>query len=91
MLYSRTLLFIHPIYTSWHLLIPNFQSNPLPTPSLLATTNLFSMSVSLFLFHRLIQLCHTLFVCFYFYLFNFWLRWVFIEVHGLFIAARRLF
>ena len=28
MLYSRTLLFIHPIYTSLHLLIPNSPSSP---------------------------------------------------------------
>ena len=40
-----SLLFTHSIYTSLHLLIPNSQSFPPPT-------SLFSMSVSLFLFHR---------------------------------------
>lgn len=29
-LYSRASLFIHPVYTSWHLLVPNFQSFPHP-------------------------------------------------------------
>ena len=53
-LYSRTLLFIHSIniYNSLHLLIPYSHSIPLPPPSPLATTGLFSMSVSLFLFSR---------------------------------------
>ena len=32
MLYSRTLLFIHPTYNSFHLLIPNFWSIPPPSP-----------------------------------------------------------
>ena len=50
-IYSRT-LFIHPIYTSLHLLIPNSQSFPRSLPSPLGTTSLFFMSVSLFLFHR---------------------------------------
>ena len=54
-LYSRTLLFIRSIYTSLHLLIPNSQSVPphdlSPTPAL-ATVRLFSISVSLFVFHR---------------------------------------
>ena len=50
-LYSRT-LFIHPVYNSLHLLIPNSQSIP-PSPlPVLATTSLFSMSVTLFLFCR---------------------------------------
>ena len=44
MLYSRT-LFIHPIYNSLHLLIPNSQSFPPPPASPLATTSLFPMSV----------------------------------------------
>ena len=48
----RTLLFIHSTYNSLHLLIPNSQSIPPPPLSPLATTSLFSMSVSLFLFHR---------------------------------------
>ena len=41
MLYSRTLLFIHPMFNSLHLLIPNSQSIP-PHPPALATTSLFS-------------------------------------------------
>ena len=48
--YIRTLLFIYPVYNILHLLIPNSQSfAPLPS-SLLATTNLFSVSLNLFLF-----------------------------------------
>ena len=54
-----TLLFAHPIYNSLHLLIPNYQSF-LPPPSSLATTSLFSMSVSQFLFCRYVHLCHIL-------------------------------
>ena len=50
--YSRTLLFIHSIYKSLHLLTPNSHSIPSPTPSSWATTNLFSMCEVLFLFHR---------------------------------------
>ena len=67
-LYSRTLLFIHPIYNSLPLLIPDSQSFP-PTPSSpLATTSLFSMSVSLFLFCRQVHLCHisdSTYKCYY--------------------------
>ena len=33
MLYSRTLLFIHSLYNSLHLLTPNSQSIPSPSPS----------------------------------------------------------
>ena len=44
-LYSRTLLFIHPIYTSLHLLIPDSHSVPPPALSPLATTSLLAMSV----------------------------------------------
>ena len=55
MLHSRTLLFIHPIYKSLYLLIPNSHS-----PSPLATTGLFSMSVSLFLFCRYVHLCRII-------------------------------
>ena len=60
MLYNRTLLFIHFIYNSLHLLIPT------PNPSLfhharpLATTSLVSMYVSLFLFSRYVHLCRIL-------------------------------
>ena len=49
---SRTLLFIHSIYNSLHLLTPNSYSIPPPTHTPLATTSLFSMSVILFLFCR---------------------------------------
>ena len=45
MLYSRTLLFIQPIYTSLCPLIPNSQSLPPISLSPLATTYLFPMSV----------------------------------------------
>ena len=49
-LYSRTLLFIHPIDNNWHLLTPNSQSI-LPPPCLpLVTPSLFSVSVCLFYF-----------------------------------------
>ena len=44
-----TLLFIHFIYNSLHLLIPNSQSIPPPHPSHLATTHLFSTQDCLFL------------------------------------------
>ena len=50
-LYSRTLLFIHPMYSSWHLLTPNSQSFPLH-PHPLATTSLLSAATILFLFPR---------------------------------------
>ena len=45
-LYSKALLFIHPIYNSLHLLTPNSQSTPPHPPSSLASTSRFSMSVS---------------------------------------------
>ena len=61
-LYTRTLLFIHPIYTSLRLLTPNSQSIPPLTPSHLATTSLFFMFVSLFLFHGYVDLYHILFI-----------------------------
>ena len=51
-------MFIHPIYTSLHMLIPKSQSFPPPTPSPLAITSLFSMSVNLF--HRYIHLYYIL-------------------------------
>ena len=54
-LYSRT-LFIRSIYTSLHLLIPNSHSYTLPPTSPLATTNLFSASQILFMFHRWVHL-----------------------------------
>ena len=50
-LYSRTSLLIHSKCHSLHLVTPNSQSIPL-LPSLLATTSLFSTSMSLFLFCR---------------------------------------
>ena len=51
-LYSRTLLFIHPIYNSLHLLIPNSQSILPSLPLPLAATNLFSVSVSWHIFFK---------------------------------------
>ena len=48
---------IYLIYTSWHLLIPNSQPFP-PFPTALATTSLFSMSMSLYLFHRYVHLSY---------------------------------
>jgi len=50
-LYSRTLL-IYSKCNGLYLLTPNFQCIPLPSPSSLTTTSLFSMSVNLFLFCR---------------------------------------
>ena len=52
-LYSRTLLFIHPIHTSLHLLIPNSHSIPSPPTSPLATTSLFFMSVCFCFVYRI--------------------------------------
>ena len=59
MLFSRTLLFIHPIYNSLHLLIPNAQSFLPPTPptspwqpqvcSLYVSVTFKSMALSFFL------------------------------------------
>ena len=46
------------IYNSLHLLVPNFRYFPPPLPSSLTTTSLLPMSVSLFLFHRYVHLCH---------------------------------
>ena len=60
MLYSRTLLCIHPVYTRLHLLILTFQPFPPPPPTPLVTTKLFSMSVSLFLFCIYIHLYYFL-------------------------------
>ena len=45
-------LLTHPIYSSLLLLIPNSQSISPSHPFPLATASLFSMSHSLFLFHR---------------------------------------
>ena len=54
-------MFTHPIYTSLHMLIPDSQSFPPLPPFLLGSpTSLFSMSVSLFLFHKYVHLCHIL-------------------------------
>ena len=60
MLLCRTLLLIHSIYDRLNLLTPNSHSVPLPPPSLLTTTILFSTSVILFLFCRWVHLCHIL-------------------------------
>ena len=53
-------LFIHSVNKSLHLLTPTSHSIPPSTSSSLATTSLFSMSVSLFLFHRYVHLCYVL-------------------------------
>ena len=53
---SPTLLFIHPIYNSLPLLIPNSHSFSPPSTFPLEATNLFSISVSLSLLHRYIDL-----------------------------------
>ena len=55
LLCSRTLLFIHPIYTSLHLPIP-----PATTVPAFAAASLFLVSTSLFLFDRYIHLCRIL-------------------------------
>ena len=51
-LYSRTLLFIHPICHSLHLLTQTPSTSLPHPPSPSATTSLISMSACLFLFHR---------------------------------------
>ena len=51
-----TLLLIHFVCNSLYLLNPDFQSFPLKPSSSLATPSLFSMSVSLLLFHRYVHL-----------------------------------
>ena len=56
----RILLFIHLIYHTLPLWIPNSQSIPSQPTLTLATTRLFSMSVSLFWFHRYVDLYHIL-------------------------------
>ena len=50
--FSRTSLFIHSKCNGLCLLTPNFLSLPLPPLSPLATTTLFSVAVSLFVFYR---------------------------------------
>ena len=59
-LYSRTSLLIHFKCNNLHLPTPNSQSIPLPPCFHLATTSLFSVSMSLFLFCRQVHLCYTL-------------------------------
>ena len=53
LLYSKTLLFIHSIYKSLYLLTPTSHSIPPLTLSPLATTSLFSMSMTLFFLKRM--------------------------------------
>ena len=60
MLYNRTSLIIHSKCNSLHLPTPNSHSIPLPSCSPLATTSLFSMSGSLFLFCWQVHLCNIL-------------------------------
>ena len=57
---SSTLLSILSKCNNLHLLTSDSQSIPLSPPSPLATTSLFSMSVSLFLFCRWVNLCRIL-------------------------------
>ena len=54
-LFCKTLLFIHSIYTSLNLLIPNSHS-----VSAFVTTSLFSVLLILFQFHRQVPLYHIL-------------------------------
>ena len=56
-LYSRNLS-IHSIYSSLYLLTPISYSIPPPMLSALETTSLFSMSMSVSLFHAYVHLCH---------------------------------
>ena len=56
-LYSRTLLFIHPRYSSLHLLIPSSQPFP-PPPS--PTWQLQVCSLCLWMFHGYVHLYHIL-------------------------------
>ena len=58
-LYSRTLLFIDHIYNTLPLLPLNSQSIP-PPPTLTLGSHQSVLSVSLFLFHRYVDLCHVL-------------------------------
>ena len=57
-LLSRTSVLIHPKRRSLQLLTLDSQSVPLLSSSTLATTRLFSVSVSLLLFYRQVHLCH---------------------------------
>ena len=59
-LYSRILLLIQSVCNSLHLLTPTSHFIPPPSPTPLAATNLFSMSVSLYLFHIRVHLCYIL-------------------------------
>ena len=59
-LYNRTSFFIHSTCNHLNLLISNSQSILLLSPSPLATTSLFSMSVSSSLLCRQVHLCHIL-------------------------------
>ena len=57
---QQDLLLIHSEWNNLHLPTPNSPSIPLPLPSPWATTSLFSVSASLFLFCRRVHLCHSL-------------------------------
>ena len=71
MVYHR-ILNIAPCAIQWDLVVytfciyqfasgkPNLPLPPSPSLSPLANTNLFSMSMILFLFHRYVHLCHIL-------------------------------
>ena len=58
MLYSRTLFAIHVKYSSVCVFIPNSLTLSSPYSSPLATANLFSKSVSLFLFGAVVKTWH---------------------------------
>ena len=74
-LYSRTLLFLLPVYNSSLLIIPYSQSFALHSPTPLASISLFSLSVSLFLVCRYIGLYCILDSTYKWYhiIFAFWL------------------
>ena len=58
-IYNRTLLLIHSKCSGLHLPAPNSQSIPLPPHSPLPTTNLFSLSMNLFLFVQFSSVTHS--------------------------------
>ena len=74
---SMTLLFIHAIYNSLHLLTPTSHfTSPQAPPPWQPPPSLFSMPVTLFLFHRQVHLCPSLDSTYDWYsdiCFSFWL------------------
>ena len=57
---NRTLLFIHPICKSLYLLVPNFQSFPLPSHLPLGNHKSNLYIYKSVLFHRYVHWCHIL-------------------------------